>query len=185
MSITTVTLCKVLRALGLCIMRASSPIGRVKRVSRERASERRSREGQRKGPWLARSREARFACQIGDLARRLDPLQFFYWEFSAMSQQKSRSLETSHFPQGMGSTKNGWQLCPCKNIMQTQPPIQGLCIHRDSSKCTKHDGYYRHSPGSVDSFNFKSAGLNSNSVRLMKSSASEPGLSLFVPAGNQ
>ena len=37
--------------------------GRVKRVSRERASERPSREGQRKGPSLARSREARFACQ--------------------------------------------------------------------------------------------------------------------------
>ena len=36
--------------------------GRMKRVSRERASERRSREGQRKGPSLARSREARFAC---------------------------------------------------------------------------------------------------------------------------
>ena len=39
--------------------------GRVKRVSRERASERRSREGQSNpflGPSLARSREARFAC---------------------------------------------------------------------------------------------------------------------------
>ena len=36
--------------------------GRVKRVSRERASERRSREGQRKGPSLARSREAHFVC---------------------------------------------------------------------------------------------------------------------------
>ena len=138
--------------------------GRVKRVSRERARERRSCEGQRKGPSLARSREARFAslAQIGDLACRLDPLQFFYWEFSAMSQQKSRSLETSHFPQDMSSTKDGWQLCTCKNIMQTQPPIPGLCIHRDSSKCTNRDGYYCHSRGSVDSFKFKSAGLNSN-----------------------
>ena len=36
--------------------------GRVKRVSRERASEQRSREGQRKGSSLARSREAHFAC---------------------------------------------------------------------------------------------------------------------------
>ena len=36
--------------------------GRVKRVSRECASERRSSEGQRKGPSLARSREAHFAC---------------------------------------------------------------------------------------------------------------------------
>ena len=35
--------------------------GRVKRVARERASERRSREGQR-SPLLARSRETRFAC---------------------------------------------------------------------------------------------------------------------------
>ena len=33
--------------------------GRAKRVSRECASERRSRKGQRKGPSLARSREAR------------------------------------------------------------------------------------------------------------------------------
>ena len=38
------------------------PFGRVKRVSRERASGRRSREGQRKGAPRSRSREARFAC---------------------------------------------------------------------------------------------------------------------------
>ena len=162
-------------------MRASSPIWASE--TSETSSE--AARGSGKAPCSRVLARLASLAQIGDLARRLDPLQFFYWEFSAMSQQKSRSLETSHFPHNMGSTKNGWQLCASKNIWQTQCPILGLCIHRDSSKCTKHDGYYRHSPGSVDSFNFKSAGLNSNSVRLMKSSASEPGLSLFVPARNQ
>ena len=167
-------------------MRASSPIWASETSlarTRERAAKPRGAEERPPRSRVLASLAS--LAQIGDLARRLDPLQFFYWEFSAMSQQKSRSLETSHFPQDMGSTKNGWQLCASKNIWQTQCPILGLYIHLDSSKCTKHDGYYRHSPGSVDSFNFKSAGLNSNSVRLMKSSASEPGLSLFVPARNQ
>ena len=45
-----------------------------------------------------------------------NPLRFFLWEFSAMSQQQSYSLKTSHFPQDMGSTKDGWQLCASKNI---------------------------------------------------------------------
>ena len=36
-----------------------------------------------------------------------NPLRFFLWEFSAMSQQQSYSLKTSHFPQDMGSTKDG------------------------------------------------------------------------------
>ena len=61
--------------------------GRVKRVSRERASERRSREGQRKG--APRSRVlARLAslAQIGELASRLRYIEvlflkkfYYYW----------------------------------------------------------------------------------------------------------
>ena len=42
----------------------------------------------------------------------------------------------------IGSPKDGWQLCTSKNIWETQPPIPGLCIPWDSSKCTNHDGYY-------------------------------------------
>ena len=36
-----------------------------------------------------------------------DPLQFFFWEFSAMSQQQSRDLETLNFSQDTGSTQDG------------------------------------------------------------------------------
>ena len=53
--------------------------GRAKRVSREHASERQGREGQRKGPSLARSREARpnrRACsQAIDFLVNMEP----YW----------------------------------------------------------------------------------------------------------
>ena len=41
------------------------------------------------------------------------------------------------------------------------PPIPGLCILRDSSKRTNHDGYYCHSRVSVDSLNFESYGRSS------------------------
>ena len=157
----------------------------MKRVSRERASERRSREGQRKGPWLARSREARFACpnrRSCSQARSSPVLLLGILSHVSAEIPQLRDITLSA---RYGQYQEWLTTVRFQKYWQTQCPILGLCIHRDSSKCTKHDGYYRHSPGSVDSFNFKSAGLNSNSVRLMKSSASEPGLSLFVPARNQ
>ena len=72
--------------------------------------------------------------------------------FSGYS-QPCLSLETQHLPQDMNSNMDCWQLCTSKNVRQTQPPIPRLCILRDNSKCTNHDGYYCHSRGSVDSFN--------------------------------
>ena len=74
--------------------------------------------------------------------------------FSGYS-QPCLSLETQHFPQDMSSNMDCWELCTSKNVRQTQLPIPGLCILRDNAKCTDHDGYYCHSLGSVDSFNFE------------------------------
>ena len=75
--------------------------------------------------------------------------------FSGYS-QPCLSLETQHFPQDMSSNMDCWELCTSKNVRQTQPPIPGLCILRDNSKSTiNHDGYYCHSRGSVDCFNFE------------------------------
>ena len=72
--------------------------------------------------------------------------------FSGYS-QPCLSLETQHLPQDTSSNMDCWELCTSKNVRQTQPPIPRLCILRDNSKCTNHDGYYCHSRGSVDSFN--------------------------------
>ena len=74
--------------------------------------------------------------------------------FSGYS-QPCLSLETQHFPQDMSSNMDCWELCTSKNVKQTQPPIPRPCILRDNSKWTNHDGYYCHSRGSVDSFNFE------------------------------
>ena len=58
--------------------------------------------------------------------------------FSGYS-QPCLSLETQHFPLDMSSNMDCWELCTSKNVRQTQPPIPGLCILRDNSKCT--NGY--------------------------------------------
>ena len=69
--------------------------------------------------------------------------------------QPCLSLETQHLPQDMSSNMDCWELCTSKNVRQTQPPIPRLCILRDNAKYTNHDGYYCHSRGSGDSFNFE------------------------------
>ena len=55
--------------------------------------------------------------------------------------QPCLSLETQHFPQDMSSNMDCWELCTSKNVKQTQPPIPRLCILRENSKWTNHDGY--------------------------------------------
>ena len=48
----------------------------------------------------------------------------------------------------------GWLTTVYKKVRQTLLPKPNLCIRRNNSRCTNHDGYYFHFRGSVDSFNF-------------------------------
>ena len=152
----------------LSSLRARSPTVYLGEWNESRENARASGEPSRGRGKAPRSRVlARLAslAQIGELAHRQDPLQFFYWEFSAMSKQKSRSLKTSHFPQDMGSTKM-WMADNCglpKISGRLNLPYQAFAFPEivPSAPITM-DITVTLARGSVDFFNFKSAGLNSN-----------------------
>ena len=74
-----------------------------------------------------------------------DPLQFFFLShvWAAIPQLIDITLSARY------GRYQGWL-----GTVHFQLPIPGLCIPRDSSKCTDHDGFYCHSRASVDFFNF-------------------------------
>ena len=82
---------------------------------------------------------------------------YYYYYYCAIlsSSFGSRNLETQHFPQFVGCSKDGQQQCTSNDVRNVQLSMPVFGVRCYCPKCTNHYWYYCHFRCSVDSLNFE------------------------------